>query len=156
ATSNSGSLPIQFVFAPTGTVVPTGSLLQSNAVSTVNVFNSGAAVITGPQCFQGGFSSNCILNGPANPGDTLAEWETSGFTTLIGGVPIIGTNTGPLTYFVDLNSLGLQSFSFDTMMNPLEAYIHNTLSANLKQISLPLLIVEDPGAVNLLLTNQMG
>ena len=110
---------------------------------------------------------NEFLNGPFQGGDSVLEWQTSGFAvafTPSAGLSTPVSNTGPLTYWVDLDKLGIDpaAFSFHYIIQQSESYIHQTLSDTKFQGPPALswlanvLVLIDPGDTRLLVTGPGG
>jgi hypothetical protein len=158
AQSNVGSLPVLFKLAPGTTFNPTVPLCSSVASASLTVFKP-ATTGTLPTCnFRGGTTNGCILNGSFDPSAHYAQWHTSGFATKCVGVTIPGATTVPLTFWVNLEGLGLSpdvtsAQNLSTTFQTAETYIHTTLIQNLPTIA-KYVFLQDPGSVNLLIRNQ--
>lgn len=155
AQSNTGSLNVDLQFGNG----PSHTFAHSTTSATVAMF-SGAAVDENLEpCdfkFVGGISNNCILNSPFDPTATFVNWLSPGFTTeVLGSEPQL-LQTGPLSFWVNINVLGLsQNDPFDNTIRVVEPFIHRTLISNLPMISLYTLVL-DPGTVSLAFTDSHG
>jgi len=169
--SNIGKLPVLVTNSKTGIQY---HFADSVAASTLSIYGPGASSvyqICDFSRFPGiGVNNNCLLNSTIfNPHSYYAMWHTDGFQTIIlpGAVipgaqpvavpPIIGGNSGPLTFWVDLNALGQspQTSSMDAILRSVEAYIHRMLIDNLTAIA-TYTFIQDPGNVNLMVVNKNG
>jgi hypothetical protein len=156
AHSNVGSLPI-FLARPS---IP--DFLKNSATSvasaSLTVFKPST---TGnlPTCnFQASARNACILNGSFSPSAHYAKWHTDGFTTEFSGVPAPFLGTGPLTFWVNLEALGLSpdvtaTQNLNSLLQTTDVFVHTTLIQNLPRID-RVAWFQDPGAVNLLVRDQ--
>jgi Dockerin type I domain len=101
-----------------------------------------------------------LLNGTFDPSASYAEWSTAGFSTI--PFPFfnrfaLGPGTGPLTFWVNLNALGLSpaTNTMDTIVRRVETYIHPRLIDNLPYFAW-YTIIQDPGHVNILVVDSNG
>jgi hypothetical protein len=104
--------------------------------------------------------NDCLLNGSFDQSASYVRWSSPGFKT----VPfptyqslIPGPGTGPLTFWVDLDALGLSATnnSMDTIVRTVEPYIHQTLIDNLPFFAW-YTVIQDPGNVGVLVVNRDG
>jgi hypothetical protein len=100
----------------------------------------------------GGSANDCFINGQPSGPARVAEWTTSGFDIL--GPVGFDHNTGPRTFYVNLDALNPPTPDFPTFLQSVEQYIHETLINNLDGID-RLAIFQDPPA-NLLVTDPNG
>lgn len=113
-----------------------------------------------PTCafFQGGpFANDCVLFGAFDPNAHYAEWHTEGFTTVILGAEPGVTQTGPLTFWVNLEQLGLSPArdSMEILVRAVEPVIHQELVGSLPVIA-RYARIQDPGHVRLSVTAADG
>lgn len=155
AQSNTGSLNVDLRFGNG----ESETFAHSTTSATVTMFNSAALEQNLDVCdfkFFFGVNNNCILNGSFDPTATFINWFSPGFATEIKGWEPRLLQTGPLSFWVNINALGLsQDTSFETILRVVEPFIHRTLISNLPMISLYTLTV-DPGVVSLAFTNNQG
>jgi hypothetical protein len=135
-------LQAQSTTSATLTVFPPATL---GPLSTCN-FGSGITITSG-----------CILNGSFDSNADYVEWFSNGFTTTILGSSPKALSTGPLSFWVDADTLGLSpaNSSMDAIVRGVEAYIHVQLINNLPLIT-PYAVIQDPGAVTGLVVNKDG
>jgi len=80
-------------------LVPIGT---STGSTTIQIFNAGDFDVTSiPTCDFGATLINCFFISPS-PGAAVAVWHTDGFQTVFADGSL-GTNTGPITYYLDIN-----------------------------------------------------
>jgi hypothetical protein len=153
ALSNSGALPVYF---------DSYLIANSVAVAQLSVYQPSTVGVL-QSCSFALFSSttnNCLLNGPYDPNASYTSWSTTGFKTV--PLPTVqslipGPGTGPLTFWVNLDALGVptSSSSMDAIVTTAEPYIHKTLIANLPYFAW-YTVVQDPGNVSILVINSNG
>jgi len=157
AQSNVGPLTVSALFPPTGQTIPIAAV---SASATITVFQPNSlpplptCVFFGP--FGPGISNDCTLTGQFDASHSYLRWHSDGFTTAIfdWAPPLL--STGPLTFWVDLQAAGISgTLSMDDVTRAVEPYIHQQLIANLPAISI-YTIIQDPGNVTLLVTDQSG
>ena len=155
-------LPVYFNSQP-GTTLG-ANIFASQATVVLTVFDQGTTGTIQPCAFSlfGGINNDCLLNGPYDSTATYLRWSTRGFNTFavtpFGNVPT-GLGTGPLTFWVNLDSLGVSSNTnvMDTIVRTAEPYIHRTLINNLPELPGAIYtIIQDPGSVNLAVINANG
>jgi hypothetical protein len=125
----------------------------SGTITGLNTCNFSALGVVGP-------TNGCLLNGPFNSSATYAQWSTSGFTTqAVPGSPFVKlpvpSSTGPLSFWINISSLGWTDLAMPTLVQTAEPYIHQTLISNLPAIAY-YTFIQDPGDVNLLVINRDG
>lgn len=110
---------------------------RSSTVATVGIFKPGAFATLPPCQFTGGVLDNrCLLNGPFDPTHYYFEWDFPGFdvSAVFGLIPLPsrGFFSGNLTYWVDLNNLGLSpdTATISDIIQGAELYLHTQLSTN--------------------------
>lgn len=150
AQSGIGSLPI--LVRPFGKEFH--AVADSVASASLSVFKPSTTGVLSSCNFQGGPTNGCILNGVFSSGAHYAQWHTDGFSTQFHGVGVPFLNSGPLTFWVNLESLGLPTDVTSTqnvgsIVQNAEVYIHTTLIHNLPTI-VKYAWFQDPGRVNVL------
>jgi hypothetical protein len=160
AQSNSGNLGVYFSNPLSGS----NGIQIADSITTaqLSVFQSG---VVGPveSCQFTLFNSvtdNCLLNGAYTSSGSYARWSSPGFTTVPfpayqNAIP--GPGTGPLTFWVDLDALGISptANSISRIVSAAEPYIHRTLISNLPYLA-HYTVIQDPGNVSILVVNQDG
>jgi len=156
-TSNAGQLPVLFQDTELGfDFGPPIQVATSQAVATVQVFDSGGLDPSSvPQCnFSFGSNANgCFINAKPGGSARIAEWSSPGFN-ITGplGVPI--TNTGPLDFFVNLDALNPPTGDFNSFLQSVETFVHQTLINNLDGVSTVAAFQDPPN--NVLVTDANG
>jgi hypothetical protein len=159
-TSNTGALPvlIQPLVYVLGVPIPVGPAVQvatSNASANVQIFDTGNLDPSSiPSCtfIIGGSANNCFINGQPSGPARIAQWSTSGFD--IQGPTGFNVNTGPRTFYVNLDALNPPTSDFPSFLQSVEQYIHVTLISNLDGID-HIAIFQDPPS-NVLVTDPNG
>jgi hypothetical protein len=155
-TSNLGALPVLFQDTELGfDVGPPIQVATSQAVAMVSIFDQGGIdTSTIPQCnfSLGSGANNCFIN--ASPGGSarVAQWSTPGFD--ITGPLGIHTNTGPLTFYVNLDALNPPTGDFNSFLQSIETFVHTTLINNLDGVT-SIAAFQDPPN-NVLVTDAGG
>ena len=126
----------------------------SRAVANVLIFDNGGIDASSiPQCnFSfGSGANNCFIN--ASPGGSarVAQWSTDGFNITALGIP---HNTGPLTFYVNLDALNPPTGDFNSMLQSIETFVHTTLINNLDGVT-AMAVFQDPPN-NVLVTDPSG
>ncbi len=140
--SNDGHLPI-LLDLPGGLSFFVGT---SSAIVTLDFMGSGFDGSSVPRCLwlPFGTHNNCFLNTPGSH-PAIARWHTSGFRVSTGSSA--PSNTGPLTFYVDVTGLTGSNLSIPSVIQPLETFLHTSLISHLPYISLATLIQEPPNDV---------
>jgi hypothetical protein len=157
------STGLQLEFAPLGLnfmVQAPGAGEVCSAQSNVGTLVASIRnVATGEQHAVGYSTAQATL--------TLADsgnihWHTSGFEVNAGsifGIPIpvpLGTY-GPFDFDVNVSTLGLSiDTDFETVVRTAEPYIHEQLSQQIFEPFTQILVIEDPGDTQLLVTGPSG
>jgi uncharacterized repeat protein (TIGR01451 family) len=158
--SETASLP---VMARPALVVGVGPFIPY-ATSTARAFvtfHEPGAIAPGRCSFSvvGGVNNNCTLNGPIGPDldGHYVQWQTPGFTTTFLTALPQPLSTGPLSFWVHLESLGLSpaTHTIDFLLRRVEAYVHVKLIQDLPSVS-AYTIVQDPGRVTLRVATESG
>ena len=152
ARSNTGSLNVLGAPTPFG---PFMIFAHSLANATLTTFK-GSEVGGLATCnfFPFGTRNNCLLNGAFKTNTNYARWHTEGFTTEVNVLHLAGEpdflRTGPLTFWVDINSLPLTPAStwMESVVRAAEPFIHKELIDHLPLIT-TYAIIQDPGKVSL-------
>jgi hypothetical protein len=117
-TSNLGTLPVLFQDTELGfDFGPPIQVATSQAVASVNIFDQGGIDTSPiPQCnFSfGSGANNCFINAAPGGSARVAQWFTPGFD--ITGPLGVHTNTGPLTFYVNLDALNPPTGDFNSML----------------------------------------
>lgn len=149
--SNRGELPVLLDLFR-GAPPPPLQIATSSATATLDFFpefDSGSI----PRCdFSGGVNGNCLLNAPSAGAGPVVRWSTDGFSETAFGQEI--TNTGPLTFYANLEDFSGSFDSFGNLLQQAEQFIHETLINNLSGVD-RLGLVQDPPA-DLLLVDSLG
>lgn len=144
-TSNSARLPVMFQDTELGhDFGPPLQVATSEAVAQVNVFDQGQLDPAGiPPCdFSGSGANNCFLNAAPGGSARIAQWSTAGFNiTGPFGAPI--SNTGPLTFYINLDALNPPTTDFNSFLQSIETFAHTTLINNLDGIT-SIAVFQDP------------
>jgi len=155
-TSNLGSLPVLFQDTELGfDFGPPIQVATSQAVATVSTFDQGGIDTSSiPQCnFSFGSGANgCFINAKPGGSARVAQWFTPGFN--ITGPAGFNTNTGPLTFYVNLDALNPPTGDFNSFLQSIETFVHTTLINNLDGIT-SIAAFQDPPN-NVLVTDPNG
>ncbi|HEV2988278.1 MAG TPA: nidogen-like domain-containing protein [Candidatus Angelobacter sp.] len=152
--SNVGSLPVLFQDTEFGhDFGPPIQIGTSKAAATVLVFDQGGIDTSSiPQCnFSGSGQNNCFINGKPGGSARVAQWSTNGFDITALGVH---SNTGPLTFYVNLDSLNPPTGDFNSFLQSIETFVHVNLINNLDGVT-SLALFQDPPN-NILVTDPNG
>ncbi|MEX2498474.1 MAG: nidogen-like domain-containing protein [Wenzhouxiangellaceae bacterium] len=139
--SNAGQLPVLLdLFRD----LPPGprQIATSTATATLD-FVPEFSDTSIPQCDFDEVNDNCFLNTPPSAGGPVVQWSTDGFQESAFGRDI--TNTGPLTYFTNLDDFRNAFDSFEGTLQEAEQFIHESLIDNLSGID-RLGLIQDPPA----------
>ena len=141
-------------FIPAALINPPACDFSAVQASKVSVTGSGFNTVwDAPPA-----ANNCLLNerSGATSHGLIARWVNPGFVEHFNlGADQRVFSTGPLTYYVDLETLfGTGAVNFDTMLQQLETYYHLTLISKLPIIS-PLAIIQDPPS-HMTITDPQG
>jgi len=151
-TSNVGSLSVQLDLLR-GTPPGPFEIATSSAASTLDFFDSGNFDASGiPACDFGAVSTNCFVNAQPGASSKVVRWHTNGFEEAAFGIPV--SNSGPLTFYVNVDDLSGPAESFPELLQTTEQYIHQTLISHLSAID-SLAVIQDPPA-DLLVTDPSG
>ena len=157
AQSNRGSLGVYF----RPMLLDERRLANSIASAQLAVFKQGTAG-TLRECdfrFVKGVSNDCLLNGRFDSKAAYAKWSTEGFKTVVLSPfrTVPGPGTGPLTFWVNLDSLKLAAEPqlIEPIVRKLEPYIHQRLVDNLPYFAW-YTVIQDPGNVSILVVNSEG
>jgi len=134
---------------------PPIQVATSQAVASVNIFDQGGIDTSSiPQCnFSfGSGANNCFINSAPGGSARVAQWFTPGFD--ISGPLGIGTNTGPLTFYVNLDALNPPTGDFNSMLQSIETFVHTSLINNLDGVT-SIAAFQDPPN-NVLVTDPNG
>ncbi len=155
-TSNLGALPVLFQDTELGfDFGPPIQVATSQAVASVNIFDQGGIDTSSiPQCnFSfGSGANNCFINAAPGGSARVAQWFTPGFD--ITGPLGIHTNTGPLTFYVNLDALNPPTGDFNSMLQSIETFVHTNLINNLDGVT-SIAAFQDPPN-NVLVTDPNG
>jgi hypothetical protein len=162
ANSNVGTLPVLVTNRVTGTEFHAADSIAS---ATIRIFPPNSVTAPAPCDFSRvpfmGYNNECLLTS-GGAGSYYANWTTTGFTTRVvfqdpvGSVPCPGCGTGPRSYWVSLDALGLSpATDIGAILSVADNYIHRTLIDHLSALH-GLAIVQDPGNVNLLVVDREG
>jgi hypothetical protein len=149
-TSNSGSLPVLLDLLRNAPPPPF-QIATSTAVANID-FSSGFDAAGIPRCDFAGTANGCFINAPPSGSGKVARWSTDGFQESVFGVNV--ANSGPLTFYVNLDDFNGSFSSFSGLLQQVEQFIHQTLIANLSGID-NLAIIQDPPN-DLLVTDPLG
>jgi len=157
------SIGLQLEFAPLGlnfTVqapAPGEICRAQSSISTLVASVRNAATDEQHAVGYSTAQATLTLNGSGN-----IHWHTSGFEVNAGsivGLPIpvpLGTY-GPFDFDVNVSALGLSvDTDFETIVRTVEPYIHDQLSQQIFEPFTQILVIEDPGSTQLLVTAQSG
>jgi hypothetical protein len=148
--SNRGSLPV--LLDPLRDLPPGPfQIATSTATATLDFFPEFDAS-TLQRCDFDAVNDNCFLNSLPSGSGPVVQWSTNGFQEAVFGIDIV--NTGPLTFFVNLEDFSGSFSSFGNLLQQTEQFIHETLIDNLSGID-RLGLIQDPPA-DLLVVNQDG
>ncbi len=156
-TSNNGTLPVLFQDTELG--IDFGKPIQvatSQTVATVQIFDSGSLdPSTVPQCnFAFGSNANgCFINAKPGGSARIAEWSSPGFN-ITGPLGVNITNTGPLNFFVNLDALNPPTGDFNSFLQNVETFVHQTLINNLDGVATVAAFQDPPN--NVLVTDPNG
>lgn len=159
AVSDEGTLDV-FLVLDTMASKPSQRIATTTTQARVRLFDPGAALPQGfpPQCsFEGDVRNDCILNGDFRIGTRYLEWHTVGFRTSVLGRLPKWIDTGPLTFYVDVDAHPdlAGAASFDALLRKAEAYLHHIMIRNLGRISRMAMFL-DPGVVRLVIHSPEG
>jgi hypothetical protein len=156
-TSNAGKLPVLFQDTELGfDFGPPIQVATSQAVATVQVFDTGGLDPSSiPQCnFSFGSNANgCFINAKPGGSARIAEWSSPGFN-ITGPLGVTITNTGPLNFFVNLDALNPPTGDFNSFLQNVETFVHQTLINNLDGVSTVAAFQDPPNDV--LVTDPSG
>lgn len=148
--SNRGELPVLLDLFR-GAPPPPFQVATSVATAALDFlpqFDAGSI----PRCDFAAVNNNCLLNAPPSGSGPVVRWSTDGFTEVAFGQEI--TNTGPLTFYANLENFSGSFDSFGNVLQQAEQFIHETLINHLSGID-RLGLIQDPPA-DLLLIDAMG
>ena len=104
------------------------------------------------QFLFGSGANNCFINAAPGGSARVAQWFTPGFD--ISGPLGIHTNTGPLTFYVNLDALNPPTGDFNSMLQSIETFVHTNLINNLDGVTSVAAFQDPPN--NVLVTDPNG
>lgn len=150
-TSNIGELPVLLdLLRDSGP--PPIQVATSRTTATLDFFEPGSIDVSDIQrCNFSNITDNCFLTDLPGDSNNIARWTSPGFEISSGPIPI--RNTGPRTYYVNLNDFNTGD-NFTEVLQGAEQHIHETLINNLSGVD-SIAVFQDPPA-NLLVTSPSG
>jgi hypothetical protein len=148
--SNEGHLPV--LVGPVDFPFVKVQVATSTAIAKLDFLGpdfgtGGVAVcnwILGPR-------TNCFLNTPGSQ-PSVVRWHTDGFQESVAGINV--QNSGPLTFYVDTESVTGSDLSIPDILQPVETFIHTTLITYLPFIDSIAILQEPPN--DLLVRDSSG
>lgn len=142
------SLPCPGLFPPLTPV----TVATSTATASLDLYDA-SDVPAPPSCDFVNISSGCLLNSAAGA-TVLVRWTTPGFTIRDAFFGKVIHDTGPLTFWANLDQVADPTASLAAQVNAVETFFHLTLINHLSAID-SIAIIQDP-PVELNVTSPSG
>lgn len=128
------------------------TVATSTATASLDFFDA-SDVPAPPSCDFVSVSSDCLLNSAAGA-TVLVRWTTPGFAIRDAFFGTVLHNTGPLTFWANLDQVADPTASLAAQVNAVETFFHLTLINHLSAID-SIAIIQDP-PVELNVTSPSG
>lgn len=125
---------------------------NSTATASLDFYRAEDAAVP-PVCDFQALRNNCSLNSPAG-GSIFVKWHTDGFDIRDSLTGSLGYNTGPFTFWANLNALASPKAPLAAKVQAAETYFHTTLIDHLASIDRFAIVQEPPAEI--LITDPSG